>query len=365
MSAGCVVLAVTCNMYVCGHMFCVAWFAHPRAAYNQPRACRQFLFFTLPYASSGFVQLPPPASLAGVALSGVVTSSPATSVQTATSTSAQISVASPWLAPSLNFPTDWLAGSSAADLSLSISIRPVPARMVQQIGSGRFVEMRDLLWDNAALRRHYEEMHGAMGFHVLPVASRPRIREVTTLPSWICCFLTFLAASTSDQVTRDRITYAILVVREAMRHGGSGWLDYDRLFRQQACINPSLRWNVIHPELQATTILGQRPSAPGTFCNLCQECDHTSAQCALAQLQPAVVRNSQPVSARQPARSSTRVCTSWNDGLCIFPGTCNYRHVCSNCYQSSHTVRDCRQPVRSRSGGGAVRSQPAPGSSSS
>lgn len=348
------------------------------------------LYLLLPCASSGF-QLPPPASLADVTLStsSSVQTTTATSVQstlasllpvsshlpfnfpivqTSTATSVQSSLAN--LLPtsshlSLNFPTEWLAGGGlTADLSLSISTRPVPARMVQQIRLGRFIEMRDLLWDNAELRRHYEEMHGAMGFHVLPVSSRPRVREVTTLPSWICCFLTFLAASTSDQVIRDRITYAILVVREAMRHGGSGWIDYDRLFRQQASINPSLRWNVIHPELQATTILGQRPAVPGTFCNLCQECDHTSTHCALAQLQPSTIRSGQPSSTRQPARSSTRVCSSWNDGLCIFPGTCNYRHVCSNCYQSSHTVRDCRLPPRSRAGGGAGRSQPTPGSSS-
>ena len=320
------------------------------------------------YASSGFIQLPPPASLADVALSGVITSSIATSVRDTTTTSAQSSVASLLLASphvSLNSPTDWLAGGGlAADLSLSISMRPVPARMVQQIRSCRFVEMRDLLWDNAELRRHYEEMHGAMGFHVLPVTSRPRIREVTTLPSWICCFLTCLAASVSDQVIRDRISYAILIVREAMRHGGSGWIDYDRLFRQQASINPSLRWNVIHPELQATTILGQRPAVPGTFCILCQECDHTSTHCALAQLQPSTVRSGHPSATRHPARPFQRVCSSWNDGLCIFPGTCNYRHVCSNCHQSSHTARDCRVPSRSRSGGGAGRPQPAPGSSS-
>ena len=156
-------------------------------------------------------------------------------------------------------------------------MRPVPARVVQQIRAGNFIEMRDLLWDNAALRHHYEEMHGAMGFHVFPVAFHPRASEVTTLLSWICCFLTFLATSTADQTTRERITYAILLVREAMHHGGVGWLDYDCLFRQQAAITPNLQWNIIHPELQATTILGQHLAVSGTFCTLCQECDHTSA----------------------------------------------------------------------------------------
>ena len=65
------------------------------------------------------------------------------------------------------------------------------------------------------------------------------------------CFLTYLAIGTSDPITQERLAYAVLIIREAMRHGGQGWLEYDRLFRQQAALNPTLPWNVIHPELQA------------------------------------------------------------------------------------------------------------------
>ena len=214
--------------------------------------------------------------------------------------------------------------------------------------------MKDLLWDNIAVRSHFEELQGGMGVHLLPVSSRPRIREVTTLPSWVCCFLTYLAVQTSDPVTRDRATYATLVVREAMRHGGQGWLEYDRLFRQQAALNPGLAWNVIHPELQATTIFGQRSTTFGNFCSLCQECDHSAQQCALAQLQHPAVR-SIPTQSRQPGRNLGRICSSWNDGACIYPGTCSYRHICSSCFQHSHRARDCRLSSRPKQGGGTVR----------
>ena len=88
--------------------------------------------------------------------------------------------------------------------------------------------MRDLLGDNATVRSHFEDMHGALGVQLLPVSARPRVREVTSLPSWVCCFLTYLAVGTSDRTTRDRLTYAILLIREAMRHGGHGWMEYDR-----------------------------------------------------------------------------------------------------------------------------------------
>ena len=90
----------------------------------------------------------------------------------------------------------------------------------------------------------------------------------------ISCFLTYLAVQTSDQTTRERGTYGLLVVREAMCHGGRGWMDYDCLFRQQAELNSSRQWNVIHPELQATTVLAHREPGAGSFCSVCQECNH-------------------------------------------------------------------------------------------
>ena len=48
--------------------------------------------------------------------------------------------------------------------------------------------------------------------------------------------------------------YALLMIREAQRHGGQGWLVYDRVFRQQAALDPSFQWNVLHPAIQASTL---------------------------------------------------------------------------------------------------------------
>ena len=151
------------------------------------------------------------------------------------------------------------------DLSLSISLHPVPGCLVQLICLGCFVEMKNLLYENSTLRGHYEGLHGSTGFQLLPESSRPRVHEVTALSSWICCYFTYCAAQAPDQATRDRMTYAILVVREAMHHGGQGWLNYDKLFCQQAAINPGLQWNVIHPQLQETTVLNQCPQPRVTF----------------------------------------------------------------------------------------------------
>ena len=252
---------------------------------------------------------------------------------------------------------NWLLPSTSEDsgLSLSMSLRPVPARVVQQIRAGRYIDMRDLLWDNSLLRGHYESLQGGLGIHFLATSSRPRVRDISSLSEWVCCFLTYLAVQTPDQATQERETYGLLAVREAMQHGGRGWIDYDRLFLQQAELNSSLRWNVIHPELQATTVLSQRIPGAGLFCSVCQECDHEAHQCALAQLQLPSTRHT-PTSTHPAGCSLGRICSSWNDGACLYPGSCNYRHICLVCFQHSHRARDCRHSARPRKGASQGRS---------
>ena len=128
-------------------------------------------------------------------------------------------------------------------------------------------------------------------------------------------------------------------MREALRHGSLGCLDYDRSFHQQAATDPSMPWNTLVPGLQATTILGN-PAWQGftnqkLSCALCRGVDHNSNDCALAYLYPPTTKVPQRIPNRQ-----NYICTSWNKGNCIFPGTCTFRHVCTTC-QLPHKARDC------------------------
>ena len=173
-------------------------------------------------------------------------------------------------------------------------------------------------------------------------ASRPRLREVSSLPTWCYCFLGYMAMRTSDPTTRDQLAYARLLIKEAQRHGGFGWLDYDRAFRQQAAVDPSICWNTLNPGLQASTIIGQRQSGQGTFCTLCRAVNHNRAQCALACLEPpssTVTAITQPPSTRRKSRPN--ICVSWNRGSCIFPGDCTYKHECITCQSPNHRAKDC------------------------
>ena len=236
--------------------------------------------------------------------------------------------------------------TAASGMILSSSIEPIPPRLVQRIQSGQFVEMRELLSDNLALFQQMETLHGQASWSLAPPSHRPRTREVPSLVSWLFCFITYVAVKTTDPITKDMLAYCHLIIREALRHGGTGWQEYDRIFRQQLAIDHTLPWNALQPCLQASTILGQR-SSRGTFCSLCRGVDHGNDQCALRAMQPppttAITAPSMVThySHRFPCQETrARICISWNRGACVYPGTCAFQHICATC-QRPHRAREC------------------------
>ena len=249
-------------------------------------------------------------------------------------------------------------------LSLSPATSPFPQKLVDRARSGQFVDMRDLLTDNVSLIQQLDTFGGNHAIPSLPGMLRPRLREVTSLPSWIYCFLAYIAIRANDQGVRDMLAYARLMVREAQRHGGSGWLDYDRVFRQQAALDPSLRWNTLHPGIQTATLVG-RTAGSTLLCSICREPDHTAGQCALSYLQPPTGTSNAPgpsvwppgprAPLRRQPESMMNICVSWNKGHCTFLGKCRFRHACATC-QQPHMARDCvATPAHSeykRGGGG-------------
>jgi hypothetical protein len=295
-----------------------------------------------PATAASLGLLPPPQSVASVPTvsmpqSQVMVTTPAqsTSVSWATGPSPSFT-----LGPSDSAPHHQPAPPTQSGLMLSPAAEIFPQKLVEKVKGGKFVEMKELLVDNIALVSQLEAVQGSAA---LPMVgpTRPRLREVTSLPTWCYCFLGFMAMQTSDPVTRDQLTYARLLIKEAQRHGGRGWLDYDRAFRQHITADPNLRWNNLNPGLQASTILGQRSGSQGSFCTLCREGDHTRAQCALAFLEPTVQATSTPVNTWRKPRPSPKVCLSWNRGACLFPGECTYQHECATCQSRNHKARDC------------------------
>ena len=91
-------------------------------------------------------------------------------------------------------------------------------------------------------------MLGFLPINLLPTAG-PRFREISSLLQWVYCFNLYIGAW-------DMMTYSRLLMCKATRHGGSGWLQYDRTFHRQQSIDPSLRWKILQPTLQPQPLWG-------------------------------------------------------------------------------------------------------------
>ncbi len=114
-----------------------------------------------------------------------------------------------------------------------------------------------------------------------------------------------------DRETRNFLAYARPLIRESGRHGGSAWIDYDRVFRQHATLDHTLQWNMLHPGIQAATLIGrgggvgaatlvERGVGAASFCTLCREPDHPADQCALTYLRQPTIQATVPSAVWKP-----------------------------------------------------------------
>ena len=90
-----------------------------------------------------------------------------------------------------------------------------------------------------------------------------------------------VVASKQPERVRELLAYQTLIVQEARRCGGKGWLMYDGYFRQQVVGSSAADWSHLNPSLYTVTFLAQ--AGRGCSCPLCMECDHIEEECALAQ----------------------------------------------------------------------------------
>ena len=164
---------------------------------------------------------------------------------------------------------------------LSEGLPSVPAKLVGCILKGDFIDMAELLRDNLEAERRgvFQDSAGSSS------SSHGRTRrEVPDLLSWVQCFGLYTAVVGSQHPDRalKLLAYQTLIVREARRCGGRGWLTYDTVFRQQMAGEwKGDEWGRLNPYLYSSTFLTLGSSRLN--CPLCLESDHREEDCALAK----------------------------------------------------------------------------------
>ena len=148
-------------------------------------------------------------------------------------------------------------------LILSEGLPPVPHKLAARILCGEYMDMAELMRDNLEAQRRA----GAASSSTPPT---PRSR-------------TYMAVVTSKFPHRikELLAYQTLIVREARRCGGKGWLAYDAHFRQQVVGDESADWSRLNQSLYAVTLVTQGERETRRSCVLCLESYHAEEQCAL------------------------------------------------------------------------------------
>ena len=215
--------------------------------------------------------------------------------------------------------------------------------------------MWELLPDNIALAERLTALPQG-----LAPPKPPGEREIggdRDLATWVSSFATYIAivAQAHPHRVGDMLAYLRLIVREASKFGGSGWLTYDSVFRRNR-EGVSTPWNELDAALHQVYIVNAAGSSITTPCKHYHEVDHQASECAVAavvpkrqQTQPAPpsptgADRPSPAKGKRPSPYSRQrpICHSWNTGNCRFLGKCAYAHVCTGCY-GPHPVSACKE----------------------
>ena len=182
--------------------------------------------------------------------------------------------------------------------------------------------MRELLPDNIALTERLAALPSGVA-HAKPPSER-EIGGDKALATWMSSFATYIAivAEAHPERVRDMLAYMRLVVREAGKFSGTGWLTYDSIFRRNN-EGQEQRWNYLDASLHQVYIAGWRDKVAAP-CRHCHEIDHTEVDCAMAAIRPKTMAPiSDPSTATGLERGGSKgkrpvpysrqrpICTSW------------------------------------------------------
>lgn len=203
---------------------------------------------------------------------------------------------------------------------------PIPGRLAQRIWRGEFIEMEELLPENAA--RYASEENPSK-------AKEKNNTKIVSPLAWVECFQAFTAvvACKSPERVPDLLAYSTLIVHAARQFEGDAWLIYDRNYRQQAAAMQLTKWAEVNTSLW-TLAFSQAKPAP--HCSHCMSVDHRANDCPKSKK----LDKSTPSQGNTSGERVLPICRDWNFATCR-SSTCRFRHVCLDCH-GLHPQSDCR-----------------------
>lgn len=211
---------------------------------------------------------------------------------------------------------------------------PVPAKIVAQIVSGKFIDLSELISANMTEVENEPQLllDGRVVLSSTPKRSRRKIEDIVT---WVEAFNIYMLVLTFHfpQRWNDLLHYLMLIMRTYRQFNGTAWLSYDKAFRENAAATKLADWSGINTQLYSYCTAGSFPKT-------------LSGQ---GDLRP------------QGTPSSSTICRSWNRGKCSSRfASCRYAHKCSSC-SGDHRLVDCPKVFATRDDTGpSKRRAPSP-----
>ena len=200
-------------------------------------------------------------------------------------------------------------------LSITPSLPPVPAELVNLVAHNQFVDFKYLLPANLTVIA----AQPLISLQSLSRISSTKLAQIQSFRDWGAAWAVYTSVIGRINPARlpDLLEY-FLIISESANRPDFDWQKYDILFRQGATVSTDKRWGSLDPAI---------------WIQCYGQSDYVSRSTSSLSCLPAKIASS--------ARSQ-RFCYQFNYGSQCHRENCMFSHVCMSCRNSSHPLIKCR-----------------------
>ena len=200
-------------------------------------------------------------------------------------------------------------------LSITPSLPPVPAELVNLVAHNQFVDFKYLLPANLTVIA----AQPLISLQSLSRISSTKLAQIQSFRDWGAAWAVYTSVTGRINPARlpDLLEY-FLIISESANRPDFDWQKYDILFRQGATVSTDKRWGSLDPAI---------------WIQCYGKSDYVSRSTSSLSRLPAKKASS--------ARSQ-RFCYQFNYGGQCHRENCMFSHVCMSCRNSSHPPIKCR-----------------------
>ena len=228
------------------------------------------------------------------------------------------------------------SSSTAAIASISCS-PPLPGHLQDRIKRGKYVNFDKLL-----LPVHTPPLF--TGNQKSTKQRKTQKRQVTDLNSWLEAWNRYATCRTASdpRMALELIKYQTVISLLFARYPATSVTEYDRLFRQAAARDRTMRWDSPKEDIYVWALTQPNLSSSNLHSGHSSSLSFRDRAPITARLGPPVKHN--PLTSDREARtpSGKEICKRFNLGKCTRGEDCVFAHNCwySNC-QGDHPGKEC------------------------